>query len=84
MPKLKPGLNWEASVFKKAVFPGEVYPGAEVIRELPTLIDLLGKTGADIGVALGTWQDSSRLRCRLERSDLSVSKCPRASVARQN
>jgi len=32
-------------MFKKAVFPGKYIQGAEVIRELPTLIDLLGKQG---------------------------------------
>jgi glycerol dehydrogenase len=35
----------EASVFKKAVFPGKYIQGAGAINELPALMDLLGRQG---------------------------------------
>ena len=32
-------------MFKKAVFPGKYIQGVGAVRELPALIDLLGKQG---------------------------------------
>ncbi len=64
-------------MFKKAVFPGKYIQGVGAIGELPALIDLLGKQGLDIGVALGERQGVSRMRCRLERSGHPHRSVPR-------